>query len=212
MTHYLQETLGVESEFGLFIPILKKGSLIPCEKVRLMFSPEIDNQKEIVVKVRSGNSWDSRNNKLLGEVVFPDLLPCYRGVPFISISFFINDNNKLHVLVENTKSGAIKHILSEVAITDETKNIKNFDFALSNESHIEKSKIYSLAKRMIISCQKTLSLTHEIMTSEKDEVENIINSLEAALKADSNANTISELMDKLSSSAINMHYAIFTNK
>ena len=58
MTRYLQESLGVESECGLFIPILKKGSSIPCKKVRLMFSPEIDNQKEVVVnKKRNTYKW-----------------------------------------------------------------------------------------------------------------------------------------------------------
>lgn len=212
MKRYLQESLGVESECDLFIPVLKKGSSIPCEKVRLMFSPEIDNQKEIVVKIRSGNSWDSRNNELLGEVIFPDLPPCYRGVPFISISFFIKKNNTLHVLVENTKTGIIKQLSTEIATEEKLKIDTSSKFTLSNDTHIEKSQIYSLAKRMITSCKKTLILTHEVMTSEKEDVENIINTLENAIEADGNVDTISALMDKLSSSTINLHYSIFTNK
>lgn len=126
--------------------------------------------------------------------------------------FFINSENNLHVLVENTKSGTIKQLSSEVATTKKPRDTKNSEFTLSNENHIEKSKIYSLAKRMITSCQKTLFLAQDIMTSEKNDVENTINALEAALEADSSVDTISELMDKLSSSTINMHYSIFTNK
>ena len=210
MKQYLLHSLGIESECGLFIPVLKKNTAIPCQKTRLMFSPETDNQKTVILKILAGSSWDSSNNETLGEITLSDLPPSYRGVPFISISFFVDGDGVLQVVVENLKDGRIIIHTEKIQTSNVKGSEKPTSLELSDEIYLEKTRIYSLARRMIRSSLKTLENSDNMSYPEKVEFEKNIADLECAVNLKADIESVNNLMEELSSSAMNFHYTVFT--
>ncbi len=97
-------TLGVETEGGLFSPMIKRNSPVPLRKTEI-FSTAADNQKTMLIKVFQGERAQAEDNRLLGHFIFDGIRPAGRAIPRIEVSFDIDDSGILNVTARDLDTG-----------------------------------------------------------------------------------------------------------
>ena len=78
-------SLGVEINDGLFSIMIPRGSITPIKKSQI-FTTNIDNQNEILIKIFEGEKQLTKDNNLIGKIIFP-IIPMARGQQEIEITF-----------------------------------------------------------------------------------------------------------------------------
>ncbi len=96
-------TLGIETEGGVFTPLVERNTTIPAEK-KNTFSTAADGQTAVTVRVFQGERKMAAHNRLLGEFNLEDFPPAPRGVPQIEVKFDIDQNGILAVSAKELKS------------------------------------------------------------------------------------------------------------
>ncbi len=97
-------TLGIETEGGVFTPLVERNTTIPTEK-KQVFSTAADNQPAVTVKVHQGERKMASSNRLLGEFNLEGLPPAPRGMPQIEVKFDIDQNGILNVSAKDLGTG-----------------------------------------------------------------------------------------------------------
>ncbi|CAE8599858.1 unnamed protein product, partial [Polarella glacialis] len=82
-------TLGVETNGGVFTPVMEKNTSVPFKAVRI-FTTSGDAQDEIEVVVLQGERPLAKDNKRLGKFKLRGIPPAPAGVPQIEVTFDIN--------------------------------------------------------------------------------------------------------------------------
>ncbi|XP_055873443.1 heat shock 70 kDa protein-like [Biomphalaria glabrata] len=93
-------SLGIEVQGKLMSEIVKRGTTIPT-KLTKTFTTVEDYQTSMVVKVYEGERPMIKDNILLGSYRFTGILPALRGVAELNITFDINDDGILNVIMED---------------------------------------------------------------------------------------------------------------
>jgi molecular chaperone DnaK len=83
------EALGVETLGGLFTPLIKAGTRVPCS-VSETFGTAADGS-EIMVTLSRGNEELAANNHALGRFQIVGIPAARRGVPRVEVTFAITE-------------------------------------------------------------------------------------------------------------------------
>jgi molecular chaperone DnaK len=97
-------TLGIETEGGIFTPLVERNTTIPTEK-KQVFSTAADNQPAVTVKVFQGERKMAASNRLLGEFNLEGIPPAPRGMPQIEVKFDIDQNGIVNVSAKDLGTG-----------------------------------------------------------------------------------------------------------
>ena len=85
------EGLGIETLGGVFTPLIKAGTSVPCS-VSEEFSTAADGQAQIMVTLFRGTNRLTMDNHSLGRFQVVGLQSSPRGVPKIQITFSIEES------------------------------------------------------------------------------------------------------------------------
>lgn len=86
------QALGIETLGGVFTPLIKKGTTVPCS-VSEVFSTAADGQSQIVVSLFRGTEPLAARNYPLGRFQVVDIPYAPRGVPQVEITFAITERS-----------------------------------------------------------------------------------------------------------------------
>ena len=89
-------TLGIETNGGIALPMIPKNTTIPTSKSHL-FSTVHDNQTSISVRILEGEMPLSKDNKVLGTLRIDNIPMARAGVPKIEVCFDVDANGLLYV-------------------------------------------------------------------------------------------------------------------
>jgi len=98
-------SLGTETDGGLFVKVIDRGSVIPAKKTD-EFTTVTDEQTTVKIKVYEGERSVARHNHLLGEFDLNGIASAKKGVPKILLTYDIDQNGILKVDAVDKGSGA----------------------------------------------------------------------------------------------------------
>ncbi len=84
------EALGIETLGGVFTPLIKQGTPVPCS-VSEVFSTAADGQSQIIVSLFRGAEPMAAKNHALGRFRVVDIPSAPRGVPQVEITFAVTE-------------------------------------------------------------------------------------------------------------------------
>jgi molecular chaperone DnaK len=102
--------LGIDTAGGYFSSIIERNSKIPTYHTRT-FTTVSDNQDQVKITVRQGESSNARDNEFLGEFVLTGLRPAPRMSPKLDVTFRIDGNGMLHVTAAERATGERQQIV-----------------------------------------------------------------------------------------------------
>jgi endoplasmic reticulum chaperone BiP len=97
-------TLGIETQHGVFAPLISRNSPIPARKSQI-FSTAADNQSTVRIMVYEGEREFTKDNHLLGSFELTGIPLAPRGVPQIEVTFEVDANGLLTVDAHDKASG-----------------------------------------------------------------------------------------------------------
>ena len=86
------EALGIETLGGVFTPLIKRGTPVPCS-VSEVFSTAADGQSQIIVSLFRGTEPMAAKNHPLGRFQVLNVPSAPRGVPRVEITFAITERS-----------------------------------------------------------------------------------------------------------------------
>ena len=201
-------SLGVETSDGTFSVIIPKNTPLPVKRTQ-KYTSDTPFENTIKIKVYQGERKIANKNTLIGEFEFNKVsLGCK---PIIDITFKVDLNGVINVIILDRKSNVEKNILIKdipQINDDELENILNLakqNEELDEEETLIKTRLY-LIKNKIDIILSNLKLNELINENKKEVIINEI--LELDNKAD-DANNSTILLNILKE--IDEQYYTFTN-
>lgn len=105
-------SLGIETEGGLFTPLIPRNSSIPVA-VHKQFTTVRDNQTSVKIHVLQGERRIAAENHSLGWFRLTGITPAPKEIPCIDVCFQIDANGLLHVSATEVTSGVSNSITIE---------------------------------------------------------------------------------------------------
>jgi molecular chaperone DnaK len=102
-------SLGVETQGGVFTPIIEKNTTIPTRKSQV-FSTTEDHQSVVRIHVLQGERAMAADNHSLGRFELVGIPPAPRGVPQIEVTFEIDTDGVVSVSAKDLGTGKIQQI------------------------------------------------------------------------------------------------------
>ena len=181
-------SLGIETLGGVMTKLIEANTTIPTRKSQV-FSTAADNQPAVDVHVLQGERPMAKDNKLIGNFILDGIAPAPRGVPQIEVTFDIDANGILNVSAKDKATGKEQNIRIEASSGLSDAEIQRMrDEAKANEAadKAEKERIDKInnADGMCFQTEKNLKeYGDKIPAEKKSAIENAMNSLKDAVKA-----------------------------
>ncbi len=181
-------SLGIETLGGVMTKLIESNTTIPTRKSQV-FSTAADNQPAVDVHVLQGERPMAKDNKLIGNFILDGIAPAPRGVPQIEVTFDIDANGILNVSAKDKATGKEQNIRIEASSGLSEAEIQRMrDEAKANEAadQAEKERIDKInnADGMCFQTEKNLKeYGDKIPAEKKTAIENAMNSLKEAVKA-----------------------------
>ena len=181
-------SLGIETLGGVMTKLIEANTTIPTKKSQV-FSTAADNQPAVDVHVLQGERPMAKDNKLIGNFILDGIAPAPRGVPQIEVTFDIDANGILNVSAKDKATGKEQNIRIEASSGLSEAEIQRMrDEAKANEAadQAEKERIDKInnADGMCFQTEKNLKeYGDKIPAEKKTAIENAMNSLKEAVKA-----------------------------
>ena len=181
-------SLGIETLGGVMTKLIEANTTIPTRKSQV-FSTAADNQPAVDVHVLQGERPMAKDNKLIGNFILDGIAPAPRGVPQIEVTFDIDANGILNVSAKDKATGKEQNIRIEASSGLSDAEIQRMrDEAKANEAadKAEKERIDKInnADAMCFQTEKNLKeYGDKIPAEKKTAIENAMNSLKEAVKA-----------------------------
>jgi len=102
-------SLGIDTAGGYFGKVINRNSTVPINQART-FTTVTDNQEEVRIMVRQGESNLATENEFLGEFILQGIRPAPRMVPRVDVSFKIDSNGILGVAAVDRDTGEKKAV------------------------------------------------------------------------------------------------------
>ncbi len=165
-------TLGVETKGGIMTPLIHRNTTIPASK-KLVFTTVEDDQKSVEIKVFQGERIMTIDNNYLGNLVLDEIAPGVAGSAKINVTFNIDDNGILKIVVKDESTGNSKEAILQENINLSDAEIENMveQSKINKEKDEEQRKIVLLVniaerKRNILDKEVKLLMTNGV-TSQK---------------------------------------------
>lgn len=97
-------TLGIETEGGVFTPLISRNTTIPCRETEV-FSTTRDNQQMVKVHVLQGERSMAKDNQSLAVFELSGIPEARRGEPAIEVTFEIDENGMVTVTARDRETG-----------------------------------------------------------------------------------------------------------
>ncbi len=193
-------SVGIETLGGVMTKLIEANTTIPTRKSET-FSTAADNQPSVEIVVLQGERPMARDNKVLGKFHLDGIAPAPRGIPQIEVTFEIDANGILNVSAKDKATGKEQSIRIEASsgLTDaEIKRMKDEAAANADADAKEKERVDKLnhADAVIFQTEKQLNeLGDKIPADKKSAIENALNRLKEAHKAQNLADIDSAIKD-----------------
>lgn len=208
-------SLGIETMGGIFTRLIHRNTTIPTKKSQV-FSTAADNQTKVGISVLQGEREFAKDNKKLGDFDLTGIPMAPRGHPQIEVTFDIDANGIMNVSAKDKSTGKSQNVvikssggLSDADIdrmVDEAENAKADDEA--------KKRIIDLkneADQYVYNTEKQLTEhSARLPDAVKDQVRGDISGLNEAIVSE-DADKISEALEKLKNSSMEIGKAIYAN-
>lgn len=116
-------SLGMDVAGGYCRPIIKRNTTVPCSETHT-FTTVVDNQSEVQVVVRQGESNMADDNEFLGEFTLQGIRAAQSHEPKIDVTFKVDGNAILHVSAMDRDTGESQQIsIREFVRDDDVKAV-----------------------------------------------------------------------------------------
>ena len=209
-------TIGIETLGGVLTPLIERNSTIPTKKSQI-FSTAQDNQAAVTIRVFQGERKMATDNKLLGQFNLEGIAPAPRGLPQIEVTFDVDANGILHVSAKDKGTGKEQKItiqssggLSDAEIKQMVKDAE--EHASQDEEKKALIEAKNHADSLIYSSEKSLKeFGDKISQGDKDELENAIKDLKAAMEAE-NVDDIKSKTEILTQASMKIGQQVYGNE
>jgi molecular chaperone DnaK len=176
-------SLGIETADGNFSVIIPKDTPLPTKRTQ-RYASDSPGDNIVKIKIFQGERTIANKNTLIGEFEFDKVSDV--GIPIIDITFKIDLNGIINVIVLDKKSGMDKNILiKDIPKYDET-TLNNIikDAEINNESDLETTtklqRIY-IIKTKIENALINLNINELLSNDTKTEIQRELNNIEESL-------------------------------
>ena len=116
-------SLGMDVAGGYCRPIIKRNTTVPCSETHT-FTTVVDNQSEVQIVVRQGESNVAEDNEFLGEFALQGIRAANSHEPKIDVTFKVDGNAILHVTAMDRDTGEAQAIsIREFVKEDDIKAV-----------------------------------------------------------------------------------------
>jgi molecular chaperone DnaK len=182
-------SLGIETLGGVMTKLIEKNTTIPT-KANQTFSTAEDSQTAVTVHVLQGEREVASANKSLGKFDLSDIPPAPRGVPQVEVTFDIDANGILNVSAKDKATGKEQSIVirasSGLSDDEVERMVKDAEaHAAEDQRFHELVGARNQADNLMHATRKSLQdLGDKVDAQEKQQAEEAITALEAAMKTD----------------------------
>ena len=153
-------TLGVETQGGIFTPLIPRNSTIPIT-VSEIFTTAVDNQPFVEVHVLQGERALVRDNASLARFQLTGIAPAPRGLPQIDVSFHIDQNGLVEVTARDLGTGretAVQvNAASGLSEADINRIVEEADARrIDDESQRELAELRNKAEGLMYTSERSL--------------------------------------------------------
>jgi molecular chaperone DnaK len=173
----LSLSLGIELSDGSYSIVVPKNTPLPI-KITQKYTTDTPNNNSVKIKVYQGERTIANKNFLIGEFIFDKI--SLGGVPIIDITFKIDYNSIINIIVSDRKSGLEKSILIKDLPninTDEILLNASNNYKEDQEELLKIKHIY-LIKNHIENCLINLNINDLISSEEKSKIIDELNIIE----------------------------------
>jgi molecular chaperone DnaK len=197
-------SLGVETIDGNFSVIIPKDTPLPIKRTQ-KYTTDTPSENSVNIKVYQGERLIAKKNTLIGEFIFDKIST--GGTPQIDITFKVDTNSIITVIVTDKKSGKEKNILLKdipKLNNDEIENIINL--ANSNNKVDEEemnrcNRMYLLNTKIEIA-MNNIKLNNLIDDKNRNELLDELYKIELQIENSDNI-TLLNLLNKIDNDFIN---------
>ncbi|HOF00184.1 MAG TPA: molecular chaperone DnaK [Spirochaetota bacterium] len=129
-------SLGIETDGGVFVPIIERNTAIPTEQNKIFATIE-DNQEDVEVHILQGERRLAKENISLGKFILSGIKKAKRGETKIEVKFSIDVNSIVSVSARDMETGLMKSIKISAKTGLSNEDIRN----LIRDSNINSSGI-----------------------------------------------------------------------
>ena len=131
-------SLGIDTAGGYFGKVIGRNTTIPMHQART-FTTVNDNQDEVKIIVRQGESNVADENEFLGEFTLEGIRPAPRMIPRIDVTFKIDANGILHVSAVDRDTGEKKTVKIRDYIEKASDHESTTDIQLADNAGVGKA-------------------------------------------------------------------------
>ena len=197
-------SLGVETVDGNFSIIIPKNTPLPIKRTQ-KYTTDMPTEKSVKIKVYQGERLIANKNTLIGEFVFDRI--SLGGTPQIDITFKVDTNSIITIIVTDKKSGVEKNILlKDIPKLNNNDiehiiNLANTNNKIDEEEMNRCNRIYLLNTKIEIA-MNNIKLNNLIEDKNKNELLDKLYKIELQIQ-DADNITLLNLLKKIDDEFIN---------
>jgi molecular chaperone DnaK (HSP70) len=167
-------SLGIETSEGNFSIIIPKNTPLPAKKTA-RYTTDTPSENSVMVKVYQGERKIANKNILIGEYLFNKIST--GGTPIIDITFKVDLNGIINIIILDKKSMIEKNILIKEIPKYNTEQIEEILFDAENnelideEEMIKKTRLYIITTKIEI-IMNNIKFNNLITEEKKQELYN----------------------------------------